>query len=114
MCAKKASPSTTNKAAASITSKSARPSSTNGKAASPAAAKVSTPNVRTLAPTDIGEVAGEIWQLLATSDGQTLAAIKKAIAAPGDVVAAAVGWLAREGKLEFATSGRTLKISLKP
>ena len=58
--------------------------------------------------------AGILRQLLANRDGQSLAAIKKSIPAPGDIVVAAVGWLAREGKLEFLQSGRTLKISLKP
>ena len=69
---------------------------------------------RTLATHHIGEVAGEIWQLLSEKEAQTLAAMKKSIAAPADVVVAAVGWLAREGKLEFTASGKTLKISLKP
>ena len=61
----------------------------------------------------IGQVAGQVWHELAETDGQSLAALKKSIDAPGDLVAAALGWLAREGKLEFATSGRTLKISLR-
>ena len=69
---------------------------------------------RTLSPIHIAEVAGEDWQLLSENDSQTLAAIKKSINAPADVVLAAVGWLAREGKLEFTVSGKTLKISLKP
>ena len=57
---------------------------------------------RTLSPTDIGAVAGEIWGLLSGSKPQTLAAIKKSVSAPADVVLAAVGWLAREDKLEFS------------
>ncbi len=59
-------------------------------------------------------MAGEVWGLLANGDGQTLAAIKKRVDAPADLVVAAVGWLAREDKLEFTTSGRTVKLSLKP
>ena len=110
MCAKKAASTTKIKPTASA----GRKQSANGKAAAPSALPTPPAAERTLSPTVIGEVAGEIWQLLANRDGQTLAAIKKSIPAPGDVVVAAVGWLAREGKLEFAASGRTLKISLKP
>ena len=55
-------------------------------------------------------MAGEVWGLLAESDGQTLAAIKKSIDAPPDVVVAALGWLAREDKLEFIASGRTREV----
>jgi Winged helix-turn-helix domain (DUF2582) len=91
------------KAASKTTVKRAK-SSDNGKA------KVMPP---TLSAHHIGAVAGEVWAVLASGDGQTLAAIKKKVAAPPDVVLAAVGWLAREGKLEFATSGRTVKLSLK-
>ncbi|MGD9635788.1 MAG: winged helix-turn-helix domain-containing protein [Pirellulales bacterium] len=71
------------------------------------------PAERTLSSHDIGLVAGEIWGALADKEPQTLAAIKKAVTAPPDVIAAAIGWLAREDKLEFTTSGRTLKIGLK-
>ena len=71
------------------------------------------PGARPLTHLHIGDVAGEIWGLLAESDGQTLAAIKKSIDAPADLVVAAVGWLAREDKLAFVTSGRTVKLALK-
>lgn len=68
---------------------------------------------RVLSHLDIGEVAGEIWHLLARGEAHTLASIKKSISAPGDVVVASVGWLAREDKLNFIASGRTLKVALK-
>jgi hypothetical protein len=42
-----------------------------------------------------------------------IAAIKKSVGAPTDVIAAAIGWLAREDKLEFAVGGKALKVSLK-
>ena len=41
---------------------------------------------------------------------QTLAAVKKGVDQPADVTLMAIGWLAREGKLDFTTSGRSLKI----
>ena len=92
------------KKAASKTAVKRAKSSDNGRA------KVMPP---ALSAHHIGEVAGEVWVALANGDGQTLAAIKKTVAAPPDVVLAAVGWLAREDKLEFAASGRTVKLSLK-
>ena len=62
----------------------------------------------------IGHAAGDVWGFLSNADGgQTVAAVKKAVGAPPDLVAAALGWLAREDKLTFDTSGRTVKISLK-
>jgi len=107
MCAKKATSPAPLKSASTKASKAP----TNGKAAA-----ISTPAAkkeRVLATLVIGEVAGEIWGLLAKGDAVTIAAIKKSIAAPPDVVIAGVGWLAREDKLTFTASGRTLKISLK-
>jgi hypothetical protein len=45
--------------------------------------------------------------------GQSLAALKKATGASNELVLAAIGWLAREDKLEFTASGKTVKISLR-
>jgi hypothetical protein len=61
----------------------------------------------------IGDVAGQVWQLLDSQGAQSLPAIKKAIAAPDDVILAAIGWLAREDKLTFSKSARSLTISLR-
>jgi hypothetical protein len=66
-----------------------------------------------LSPIAIGHAAGEIWGLLSTNGQQTLPAVKKSIDAPSDTVLAAIGWLAREDKLDFAATGRTVKISLR-
>ena len=68
---------------------------------------------RALANESIGQAAGEIWQLLDSQGEQSVAAIKKAISAPDDVILAAIGWLAREDKLNFSKSGRSLTISLR-
>ena len=68
---------------------------------------------RILSNEGIGDVAGDVWRLLTDQGEQSLAAIKKAIDAPTDVVMAAVGWLAREDKLEFKRSGRSVKVSLR-
>jgi hypothetical protein len=61
----------------------------------------------------IGQIAGEVWQLLDSQGAQSVPAIKKAISVPDDVILAAIGWLAREDKLTFSKSGRTLTISLR-
>jgi hypothetical protein len=76
-------------------------------AASPTAAN------RTLAQDEIGSVAGMVWHTLSERGDQSVAALKKAVDAPGDLVMAAIGWLAREGKLNFDSGNRTLKISLR-
>jgi hypothetical protein len=61
----------------------------------------------------IGHVAGDLWRLLDQEGGQSLATIKKATKASNELVLAAIGWLAREDKLDFTASGRTVKISLR-
>ena len=61
----------------------------------------------------IGQVAGDVWHLLDKEGGQSLTALKKATGATSELVLAAIGWLAREDKLEFTTSGRTVKITLR-
>jgi hypothetical protein len=68
---------------------------------------------RAISDEEIGHVAGDVWGLLNQDDGQTLAAIKKSINAPADLTLAAIGWLAREGKLTFSQSGRSVTISLR-
>lgn len=61
----------------------------------------------------IGNAAGAVWGLLHDGGPQTIAAIKKAADAPSEVTLMAIGWLAREGKLDFVTSGRSLKVALR-
>ena len=61
----------------------------------------------------LGHVAGEVWRFLDNENGQSLTAIKKAIDAPNDLILAAIGWLARENKLNFSSSGRSVTISLQ-
>jgi Winged helix-turn-helix domain (DUF2582) len=62
---------------------------------------------------EIGHVAGDVWGLLVRDGSLTVAAIKKSIDAPPDLVLAAIGWLAREDKLDFSTQGRSVKVSLR-
>jgi hypothetical protein len=62
---------------------------------------------------EIGHVAGDIWGVLSRDGGLTISAIKKSTDAPADLVLAALGWLAREDKVEFSTQGRSVKVSLR-
>lgn len=131
MCAKKAAPSSAAKkksAPASRKPSASAVAAENNGAAPVAAASATTKKTvplkatattaiksveRTLSSHDIGLVAGEIWGFLAEKEPQSLSAIKKGVTAPADVTVAAIGWLAREDKLEFVTSGRALKVGLK-
>lgn len=63
-------------------------------------------------PQKIGEVAGEIWQHLNHDKELTLSRLQQEIG-PKELVTAAVGWLARENKLEFKTDKNKVKIRLK-
>jgi hypothetical protein len=82
------------------------------KPAKQAAAKPSTTE-RAFSSVEMGNTAGEVWQALASGGAQSLSALKKQVAAPGDLVVAAVGWLAREGKLSFRPNGRTVVVELR-
>ena len=87
-------------------------SSSNGQAKSPAKVAATTP-ARALSNEQIGEVAGEVWHMLEGQEGQTVAAVKKSVNAPPDVATAAIGWLAREDKINFVKAGRTMKLTLR-
>ena len=67
---------------------------------------------RPLTPDLIGEVAGCVWRCLNEGGPQTLARLKKDAQAPADIVMAAVGWLAREGKLNIETNGKAVTVAL--
>ncbi len=54
----------------------------------------------------IGNTAGDVWHLLSEKDEMTVTAIVREVDAPSSVAYMAVGWLAREGKLEFIEDGK--------
>jgi hypothetical protein len=85
----------------------------NAATSEPSPAQVAPREVGALTGIEIGHVAGEVWGALTRKGPLTLAGIKKEVKAPEDVVTAAIGWLAREEKLDFDTAGRTVKISLR-
>lgn len=61
----------------------------------------------------IGEVAGEVWDVLEDEGESSVSAIVKALDAPRSRVHMAVGWLAREDKLEFIDKGRGNAVRLQ-
>jgi len=61
----------------------------------------------------VGETAGKIWNLLNAGGPQTVAQIKKKLNGSGDLVPFALGWLAREDKVEISQDKKTLKVVLK-
>jgi hypothetical protein len=63
--------------------------------------------------TQIGETAGEVWRLLSDEGPQTSAQLKKKVKVKGEVVDYALGWLAREDKIDFLQEKRTTRIQLK-
>ncbi|WP_298860986.1 winged helix-turn-helix domain-containing protein [uncultured Gimesia sp.] len=60
----------------------------------------------------IGVVAGVVWKYLSEHDPVTLSKLSREIDAPRDLVMQAVGWLGREGKIDFQKGSRSKLISL--
>ena len=61
----------------------------------------------------VGETAGKVWQLLNDSGPQTLAQLKKKLNGSGELVGFALGWLAREEKIDISQDKKNLKVALK-
>jgi hypothetical protein len=61
----------------------------------------------------VGDAAGEVWRLLNQAGPQTLAQLKKKLNGSGELLGFAVGWLAREDKLEILKEKRTIVLRLK-
>ena len=62
----------------------------------------------------IGDTAGEIWRFLNAEGPQNLSAITRNIRKPNATIYMAIGWLARENKLQFNKTNRGITISVKP
>ena len=61
----------------------------------------------------IGNAAGEVWRLLDQGGKHSLAQLKKKFSGSDELLGFAVGWLAREDKLEIFKEKRTLVLRLK-
>ena len=61
----------------------------------------------------VGVTAGKVWHALNDSGPQTLAQLKKKLNGSGELVSFALGWLAREDKIDIFQEKRSLKVTLK-
>ncbi len=61
----------------------------------------------------VGETAGAVWNLLDRDGPQTLAQLKKKLNGNGELTNFAVGWLAREEKVEIIEERKTFQIRLR-
>ncbi|MBN2217156.1 MAG: winged helix-turn-helix domain-containing protein [Pirellulales bacterium] len=62
---------------------------------------------------EIGETAGLVWNLLDKSGPTTLTKLVKTADKPRDLVMQALGWLAREEKIEIHEERRSRIVSLR-
>lgn len=62
----------------------------------------------------IGETAGKVWQFLNSAKKEVpLSVLVDKVKAPRETIHQAIGWLAREDKLNFRKEGKINYISLK-
>ncbi len=61
----------------------------------------------------IGETAGTVWRALSENGPLSLAKLVDRVGGNRDVVMQAVGWLAREGKIDISETKRGRVVSLK-
>jgi hypothetical protein len=61
----------------------------------------------------VGDTAGRIWHLLNDHGPQTLAQLKKRLNGSGELVGFALGWLAREDKVDISQEKKSFKVILK-
>ena len=61
----------------------------------------------------IDDTADLVWNFLRTNGESSLSTLEKKVEAPRSMVSMAVGWLAREGKIEVKDEKRAVRISLK-
>ncbi len=61
----------------------------------------------------VGETAGKVWHVLNDHGPQTLAQLKKKLNGETDLVNLAIGWLAREDRVEITQDKKSLRVQLK-
>jgi hypothetical protein len=61
----------------------------------------------------IGETAGAVWHVLDEHGHVSLTKLIKLVDAPRDQVMQAIGWLARENKIDFEDTSRGRTIGLR-
>ncbi|KAA3615044.1 MAG: hypothetical protein D8M58_11370 [Calditrichaeota bacterium] len=62
---------------------------------------------------NIGETAGKVWDQLNSNGPMTVAKLKTALKADVFTLNAAIGWLAREDKIELGKVRNSVTVTLK-
>ena len=62
---------------------------------------------------NVGLTAGKIWHTLHDFGPQTVSELKKKLNGSGELVGFALGWLAREDKVNISQEKKTIKVTLK-
>lgn len=60
----------------------------------------------------IGEIAGKIWTVLGEKENVNISKLPKLLKEKGEIVYQALGWLAREDKINYHTKERKTFVSL--
>jgi hypothetical protein len=79
----------------------------------PAAPTAAPPAANSSCLNEIGETAGQIWQTLNRHGPMSMAKLVERVGGNRDVVMQAVGWLAREDKLEISETKRGKTLTLR-
>ena len=61
----------------------------------------------------IGEAAGVVWTYLSSHGPTSLTVLAHGVGVPRDLLLQALGWVARENKVEIADKGRGKIVSLR-
>ncbi len=61
----------------------------------------------------VGEAAGLIWLAIDSQGPLKMTALKKQLKVNDTILNMALGWLAREDKIEMTASGRTFLVQMK-
>ena len=61
----------------------------------------------------VGETAGRVWHLLNDQGPQTLAQLRKRLNGSGELVTFALGWLAREDKVDISQDKKIVRVALR-
>lgn len=61
----------------------------------------------------VGETAGMVWHALSNEGPLTINQLKKKFNGSGELLNFAIGWLAREDKVEITPDKKTLRVQLR-
>ncbi len=61
----------------------------------------------------VGETAGKVWTVLNSEGPLTVAQLKKKVNGTGELLNLAIGWLAREDKIDITPEKKNLRVQLR-